>query len=318
MASALVLIALTLAETPTLAASGTIVPAQSVGAVEQAIDAGLSLTRLPASLTPTLQQLATNHLGYEGAITYITASCDPYDHLTEASNPQPCWFGATKATDPVMVVFGDSFNGNWMPALSEAGKVLGFRVANFEFQGCFTAFTPANTSPGFNQNEVAGCNSWHTTMPPAVRKLHPTVIVAASGTQVWRTTQAAWVQGMQLAFHELNPKGTATQILMGTGIDMPYPAPECLAANPSNVQACTYHYAADSYTQANFNRDAVVAASVKHVHLIPTYELVCQHSACPMIVRHLIVYGDYDHLTVAYSTYLSSVILAALRSILHR
>jgi hypothetical protein len=217
-----------------------------------------------------------------------------------------------------MVVFGDSFDGNWMPALSQAGKVLGFRVANFEFQGCYTAFTPSGTAPGFDENEVAACNVWHTTLPAAVQRLHPKVIVAANGTQVWRVTQSAWVTGMQLAFQKLNPRGAAVEILMGTGIDMPTPAPECLAANPDNVQACTYHYSPSSDAQANFNRDAVVAASMKHLHLIPTYGLVCQNGACPMVVQHLIVYGDYDHLTVAYGTYLSRVILLDLRAILHR
>ena len=298
------------------AESPAIVPAASVRVVEQALTAALATTRLPATVTPSLQQLAADPYKQEGAITYIRPSCDPYAHISEAAHPQPCWYGASQPTDPVIAVFGDSFVGNWMPALDRAGKTLGYRVADFEFQGCFTAFTPSSTEPGFNQNQVAACNTWHTTLPAAVRRLHPKAIVAASGAQVWRVTQSAWVAGMQLAFRELNPTGTSAEILIGTGIDMPYPAPQCLSSSPSNIQACTYHYTPSSDTQANFTRDSIVAASVRHLHLIPTFDLVCRGGACPLVVSHIVVYADYDHLTVAYSVYLSHVILTALRGIL--
>jgi hypothetical protein len=293
-----------------------IAPARSEAAVIQALTAGLSLQRLPTTLTPSLKELAADPYRQEGAITYLRPSCDPYTYPAEASHPTPCWYGATARTDPVIVVFGDSFVGNWMPALDSAAKTLGYRVADFEFQGCFTAFSPSTSAPGFGSNLVAACNTWHATLPSAVRRVHPSVILAANGTQVWRVTTASWVHGMQLAFAEMNPSGSSLEILIGTGIDMAYQAPQCLASNPTNVQACTYHYTASSDTQAAFDRDATVAAKVRRLHLIPTSQWVCRDGACPVIVSHHVVYVDYDHLTIAYSLYLSRVFLSALRSVL--
>jgi hypothetical protein len=280
------------------------------------LSAGLLTKALPSVLTPTLQHLSSNPFAQEGTVTYVNPSCDPYNHPSEAANPQPCWFGATKKADPVIVIYGDSFVGNWMPALDSAGKALGFRVAEFEFKGCFTSFTPSSTGPGFDSSLVAACNEWHSTLPPAVVRLHPKVIMAANGTPVWRVAQAAWLAGMQLAFKELNPKGVSVDVLVGTGIHLVTPAPECLAANTTDIQTCTFKYTASSDTQQSFERDAAVAASIKHLHLMKTYQWVCHEDACPLVVSHLIVYADDKHVTIAYSAYLSRVFLGALRSIL--
>jgi len=313
--AALSAIALVCVAVPSLGAT-SITPAPSEKAVGHALSAGLLTKALPKVLTPTLQQLSSNPYAQQGTVTYVKPSCDPYTYPSEAANPQPCWFGATKKTDPVIAIYGDSFVGNWMPALDSAGKAVGFRVAEFEFKGCFTSFTPSSTEPGFDANLVAACNQWHSTLPSAVVRLHPKVIMAANGTPVWRVAQAAWLAGMQLAFKELNPKGTSAGILIGTGIQLTTPAPECLAANTTDIQSCTFQYTATSDTQQSFERDAAVAASIKHLHLMTTYQWVCQKDACPLIVSHLIVYADDKHVTIAYSEYLSRVFLVALRSIL--
>jgi len=299
-----------------LAAAPTVTPAPSELAVVKALTAALSLTHLPQTLTPTLQQLTDDPYAQEGTITYVNPSCDPYTYPSEASDPKPCWWGATKKTDPVLAIWGDSFVGNWMPALDAAAKSLGYRVAVFEFKGCFTAFTPSSTEPGFGQDLVAACNTWHTTLPAAVLRLHPKVLIAANGTPVYRVTSAAWLQGMQLAFHKLNPKGTSTEILIGTGVHLNSPAPQCLSANMSSVQACTLTYTSTSETEQGFSRDAMVASHIPHVHLMTTYQWVCRNDACPVVVGHLIVYADWQHLTIAYSAYLSHVFYESLRSIL--
>ena len=56
-----------------------------------------------------------------------------------------------------------------MPALDTAAKLLGYRVAVFEFKGCFTAFTPTTVSSGWGKTLVDACNTWHRTLPAAVR-----------------------------------------------------------------------------------------------------------------------------------------------------
>ncbi len=297
------------------AASTSITPASTQQALNRALAAGLTIKALPSHLAPTLQQLSSDPYKQAGATADVNKTCDPYTYPSEARTPTPCWFGATGPKDPVIVIFGDSFVGNWMPALNVAARTLGYRVADFEFKGCFTALVPAKKANGFDQAEVNACDLWHQTLPPAVRRLHPAMILAANGTPSWMVPQSAWVHGMQLVFHDMNPSGSSIEALIGTGIHLNESAPSCLAASPGDVQSCTLRYTKSSATQLGFNRDAIVVAAVAHLHLIPTYQWVCRASSCPVVVNDLVVYADWDHLTIDYSLYLSHLFLAELRGL---
>lgn len=299
-------------------ASTTIVPAPTERALEQAVATALTAKTLPKKLTPTLQQLSADKYLQEGAITYLRASCNPYSKPSEAADPTPCWYGSSSPSAPVIAIFGDSFVGNWMPALTSAATRLGYRVADFEFMGCFTAFVPSALQNGFNETQVKACDLWHKTLPAAVRRLHPAVIVAANGSWVWQVGQSAWVRGMQVAFKELNPTGSAVDILMGTGVHLNLAAPACLAAEPSNIQACSEHLTKSGPLEKGFARDALVASAVPHLHLITTYQWVCHDGDCPTIVSHIVLYADWDHLTIAYSEYLSKVFFSAFKAVLDR
>ena len=139
--------------------------------------------------------------------------------------------------------------------------------------------------------------------------------MAANGTFTWRVSSAAWLQGMELAFHRLNPKGTS--VADHDRDSDPHPLDPAAVPLGEQVQRPGVHVHVHEVERrpAGFSRDAMVASHIKHVHLMTTYQWVCQNDRCPIVVGHVIVYADWQRLTIAYSTYLSHVFYESLRSI---
>ena len=306
--------ALSDAANETRAAGGA--PYASLAADKAALIHALTVHSLPSSLNPTLADVASAPFPYEGA-SYQHQNCNPYASPSEAAHPNPCWYGSPNLTKPVVVIFGDSFVGNWIPALDVVGQKLGFRIASFEFSGCDTPNVAATVGSAFTPAQVAACNLWHTTLPKEVVALHPQAIVAANGATDWGVPgDRTWMTGMKFEFTRMNPHGTATQILLGTGPHLDTWAPSCLAANSASVQNCTFHYASSSNFQSALNRD-VSAVKLLHVHLVPTYQWICVSGACPVIVGSTLAFVDADHFSTVYSLQMSVLLQAALKPLIH-
>jgi SGNH domain (fused to AT3 domains) len=288
--------------------------ALSSKAVKNALTSALKLKTIPSDLTPSLAAIASKGLlSFVGA-SWLTSSCSPLVNTSDAARPQPCWFG-DKSAKRTIVLFGDSFVGSWLPALDSVAKVLKYRLAAFEFSGCVTPFEGMEATPSFPESDVALCNEWHMGLPASVIKLKPAVEIAVNGfPDQGPAGDPAWVAGMKLAFQKLTvglPK--TRRILLGTGPHFATGAPECLAANPTAVQNCTLSYtptAADPFGAALL-RDIAIAKAAKAV-LVPSVQWFCVNDRCPTIIAKRLVYVDYDHATIAYSEYLSTVLRIAL------
>ena len=290
-------------------------PFASLGALQLALKHAETIQTVPSGLSPTLVQVASAPFPFEGA-SYQHTNCNPYSNPSEATHPNPCWYGSLVATAPIVVLFGDSFVGNWIPALDIVGQKLGFRIASFEFSGCDTPDVTATVGSAFTPAQVAACNLWHSTLPKEVASLHPKAIIAANGAPDWGTPgDSSWISGMKYEFSKMNPKGLSAQILLGTGPHLTSSAPACLAASFTSVQKCTYHFTLTSNFAKALARDAS-AVKLVHVHLVPTYQWVCVSAACPMIINSTLVFVDTDHLSTNFSLQMSSLLTAALRPLL--
>ncbi len=290
-------------------------PAASNKAVSAAIAASISKRSIPADpnkLTPSyLGIIQDDPYSLQGS-WLLKSNCNPYNDHSEIAAPQPCIYGSANATRTI-VIFGDSYVGNWIPALDAVGKSLGYRIAAFEFAGCITPFVPpTGSSPASYQ----ACSQWHTTLPAAVQAQHPVAVLAANGTPSWGSGDSSWVQGMATAFDEVTANSpTTVRILLGTGPHMPHPAPSCLAAYPQSVQKCTLTYnpagtGANQYAAA-LARDQQ-GATAAHATLVPTSQWFCVNNRCPVLINNILVYADDDHTTIVYSKYLSKVLQQAL------
>lgn len=295
--------------------SKSVKPVTSQAQLDLVLAKSIKQQSLPSNLTPSLTKLANDSAAVQGSDS-LHKSCDPYVYNNEASNPAPCWYGSTSATR-VVVIWGDSFVGNWMPALNIAGKDLGFRVAEFSFPGCNTAFVNGAAETGFDQNEVNACAQFHTNLPKSVNKLSPIAVIAADGALSWGTVgNVQYVAGLKTAFNEMSTSADRpARILLGTGPHLSEPAPTCLATHPSDINRCNLSYSSGSDLSITIARDqsAVKAADVE---LIPTFQWICRDDTCPAVIGNIDVYADEDHLTTAISKYLSVLLEKSIAPLL--
>ncbi len=301
-------------------AASTTKPAASNAALASAIASSLTKQALPKGLNPPLAALAGSNVYAEQGTSYLKVNCDPYNYPAEIAKPKPCIYGNVKSKRTI-VIFGDSFVGNWLPALDRVGKALGYRVAAFEFAGCVTSFiqpTTGNTVSAANKL----CDEWHTTLPAAVEAQKPVAILSANGTSSFGPGgDVAWIQGMQTAFNEMTATAPSTiRIVISISPSTPQqPVPSCLASYPSSIQKCGLTYVPGKQGYGLFSGSLIRdqnAAVAAHAILLPTVQWFCVNDQCPPVVGKTIVYVDEDHLTTAYSLYLSTVLQQALAPLL--
>lgn len=302
-------------------AASPVAPAASNAEVAKAVAASLKLRSLPSSLTPSLTAIASSNINNFQGTDMLRPTCDPYTDLQQTSNPKPCIYGATKAKRTI-VIFGDSYVGNWLPALDEAGESLGYRIAAFEFPGCLTTFVNPIAGPGGeDQAQVKACEEWHTHLPAAVRALKPVAILAANGTESWGVAgDKGWIEGMQTAFDEMTTDSPNTiRVQIQESPHLPAPAPTCLAAYASSIQKCDLTYQPGVLGVGLFSGTLVrdqKAAAAAHATLLSTVQWFCVKDRCPAVIGGKLVYVDEDHVTTVYSRYLARVFEKALVSIL--
>ena len=281
---------------------------------------GLQLEQLPSSVLSQVTAAASNSQAIQGA-ALLQRSCNPYLTSTDAQHPEPCWFGDLKASRTI-AIFGDSFVGNWVPALSLSGKALHFKVAVFEFTGCPTPLVDLGSPvPGFGLNHIHDCTTWHHTMPAAIQVLRPKMVIAASGTLSWGAAgDPAWILGLGNAFTAMStPTNSPIRVLMGSSPHLPQPAASCLAAHLHSVQRCTYRYSPTGTGKTDLatimNRD-VLAGAQDHLNVINVVNWMCANDACPMVIGGNLVYADEDHTTIKFSTSMASALTAQISSLL--
>jgi hypothetical protein len=301
------------------AGAATTHPAGSNAAVASAISAALKENSLPKSLNPSLESVSGENVYAIQGTSLLKPNCDPYNFMNEARSPKPCVYGATNAKRTI-VIFGDSFVGNWLPALNIVGKSLGYRIAAFEFAGCITAFVPPSAGIVLTPADKA-CDQWHTHLPAAVRAQKPVAILAANGTPSWGVaSDPTWIQGIETAFNEMTTTAPSTlRVLISISPHTAAPVPQCLASYSSSIQKCGLTYTPGTLGTGLFSASLVRdqnAATAAHATLLPTVQWFCVAAKCPPVIGNTLVYADSDHITTAYSEYLSKVFQQALAPIL--
>jgi SGNH domain (fused to AT3 domains) len=294
-----------------------ITPGATTSAVANAVGSSAALTSLSSAVTAQLQN--ANYVNKGDA---LGISCDGRKTASQVSHPTPCFFGNLNASKTIVMI-GDSNVGNWLPALGLGLANSPYRLAVFMFSGCplsSITFTSAMIA------KAAICNTWHNAIPVAVLALHPVAVVgvsevfANSGIPPVRKNQifsnSVWAQGMTRFFNQVTGGNSSIKkILMGTTPHYPLSGPViCLSIHP-NPSACagsvtdggTSSYAATQQRDAN-------VASTNGATLIPTASWFCTSSVCPSVVNGLVVSNDFDHITIAYSEYLSTVVTTALEA----
>jgi hypothetical protein len=289
-------------------------PSDRVGTssqVTEAIKASASLRTTPAGVTATLKEF-TNPSSFDLTGPSTFAACDPYKSQALALSPKPCFFGNLNGTKTIVLV-GDSNVGNWVPALNLGLAATPYRLAVFGFSSCGLSNLPYTASWG---SLYERCRQWHANVPAAIRALHPVAVLASEGANGLNYPKTTWVNGVKNVFVEATLGSTTTKrILMGTSPYLSQSAVTCLSVH-TDPQDCSLHYTSSSWYYGSFlSRDEQIA-SASHAKLINTSKFLCYRFACSPIIGDILVYSDGDHVTVAYSSFISRVVTSAVLSAL--
>ncbi|MGA2307740.1 MAG: SGNH hydrolase domain-containing protein, partial [Acidimicrobiales bacterium] len=278
----------------------------AANSVIKAIAAAPTLTSLPPNLTPPLTDFA--NAAEADALSGVASfsACSAYNNTTEQNNPTPCIMGDVQSSK-VIVIVGDSYVGNWVPALNKGLSAAGYRLDVFGFPGCPTADIRYT---GLGDNESTACNTWHAKVPGVISALHPVAVIVTSGYDMPNVSDKTWVDGFDTLFTKSTAGSpSAKRILMGISPFFTEPVPDCLAGH-SNPRDCSISDRSGIYRDY-LEVDPIIATASK-AKLIPTYQWFCHKQTCSAVISHFVVFADSDHLTIAYSDYISTLVTSAV------
>ena len=287
------------------ATGATAATAPAVASISAQVTASAKVTKIPASLTPSLTLFATGSGASQlSGLSYIHSSCDPYDYPAVAAAPVPCHYGDPNGSKTI-VLYGDSHASAWIPTLDVIAQHLHEKLEVFAFAGCATSLVTATSSGTFsNPTHKDSCNAWHGAVGAAARALKPSTVIVTAGigystSSTATTTQ--WVSGMNKVFAQMTAGlGPVTKVYLGTTPLMPSKVPSCVAIHATSLSACSLHYGASSYYGNLLARDTLVAKGSGST-LVTTTSLFCSNGICPSVVASTLVYVDEDHITTAYA-----------------
>lgn len=279
----------------------------SAAQVTAAIKSSIALTKTPPAVESTLKEYASaSSYHLTGPSTF--GPCDPYNSEALALAPKPCFAGNLHGTKTI-VILGDSNVGNWVPALSLGLAPTPYRLAVFGFSSCGLANLPYTPSWSTLYER---CRQWHANLPAAVRALHPVAVLASSGAVGSSISTKTWVNGVKNVFVQTTLGSPSTKrILMGTTPFFVESAVTCLTVH-SDPQDCALQYTPGSgYYGSILSRDKKIAKA-SNATLINGTKYFCYSDTCSPVIGDLLVYSDIDHVTIAYSSFISEVVTSAV------
>jgi hypothetical protein len=264
-----------------------------------------TISVLPASPDPTLDSLAVNdvqHIYPKTALGCSTAT--------------QCVFGDLAARRTI-VLFGDSHARMWLPALVPYAKSSHFKVVLLWLSGC-----PAATVSVWNLTTgvpFTTCDTWRTNTIALIDTMRPAlVLVASHTTRVYTSkgpttvfTPAQWEKGDKATIRALE-KGRTKVALIGDIIGLTLDVPTCLAAHPTEVQACSV--ANPNPAVPGFYKAEALAAKATHVPYLNPIPWLCTKT-CSTVIGHFLVYTNNNHITFVFAEYLSTVFGDAVKKL---
>lgn len=201
-----------------------------------------------------------------------------------------CTFGDRSATR-VILVTGDSEADMWIPTLDAWGRSEHWKVARLVDFGCV---------PWAERPSIENCGKFDAMVAAWVRRHKPQIVfpvgLATSWQRSWVNVSGAQmareIEGMTAAWR---PSGT--RVLLPQSIpwfyNYDYPQ-DCLAAYPRAVRRCNDD-PRSMVVSAGMRDGMSIAAKAGVIEVVPTEQLFCTSTTCPVLVGSWIVYADQHH-----------------------
>jgi hypothetical protein len=253
---------------------------------------------LPKTMVPSPQELAQENATGGGI---VPPACEPAFGSGVTANV--CTLGDT-ASSRVVVVFGDSHAGTWMPAMVAVAREQHFAVVPLNKPGCFVSRVNTNL-PGFP------CASWYQWALAQDKALHPVATIVS------------FLLATYLQQHPVSTvsdmKSVLSQVTNGVLLSDPpsqnQQASVCISKRRANMGKCSARVPSSYLT---LMQALARMATLTHHPAIPTLQWFCADGICPMVIDDTITTRDASHMTRQYSAALAPLLSLELKPILAR
>ena len=209
------------------------------------------------------------------------------------------------SSERLLVSFGDSHLGQWLPALDRAGAIAGYRVMPFVKGGC----PPWDVEVLTGGVEFSQCPVFRAWALSQITALHPDVIVVAARSDLARVSPRDglsapdyWARGVSSELQRLSRLAPEVLVLADT-TDPQFEPADCLTTSHADLGDCAFGMS-DEVIDANATlRRLTIAEGARYVDVVP---LVCLGGRCPMVVDHLVIYADFGHLSMSWARRVST------------
>jgi hypothetical protein len=281
-------------------------PSAACSAVVAAVAAGTRLKTLPANLTPSLSNAASDLLLPPGGV------CGSLQITGVDPKYEPCVYGSTTATSRI-VLLGDSHAWQWSTSVASIAQRIGASFGLLYHSSCVVTLTagslPPNGPPGGSEPSGQVCAQWTEAAIKWINHFHPQTVIVVAYSGDTPSLQPIYAKGIVELFHQIQAPGRQL-ILLGQDPDNYTGGPDCLAAHESNISQCNVPVSQAVIPVAlNAQEKAATQVHAKFVNVTPW---ICTKSACPQVIGGFDVYQDPYHLTSTYADYLSPVLGIAL------
>lgn len=266
------------------------VEAQMASAVAE----GVETVAAPRNLTPGVAEAATDLPAADGTNCHA-------DFLTVQQGA--CVYGNPAGTHTAVIV-GDSHADVWLPAFDRAGKASDWKVVDWTKSAC-----PAAAMSVYNsvlQRRYTECDAWRADVLKRITALKPDVVVISGSENLVKAdvTNDRYSDAFLTTMRTLRDDAQTRVVLMA---DVPVPGrdlPGCVAANLSDVRACTFPLA-KAYAYPQRHRALSEAAAAEKFDVVDPATSICHDGTCPAVVGNLLTYRDDTHLTASFSAWLA-------------
>ena len=276
-------------------------PRVPLSSVLAAVRKAPAIRTLPPDLTPS-PATASRDLGFDN---------EKCETPPTADRIEACVFG-DRASAIDVVLYGDSHAGMWLPPMIQIAERRHWRLSFYGKPAC-----PALRITFWNEQErrpFAECDRFRDFVANRITAERPDLVVVTNGSFSRKRgrgvliTPEQWQVGLTQTLTTLRRSASRVVVLGDTPV-LAGSAPECLAAHPRAVQACsTTRAAATARVWNAADRAAARLTGSGYVSVLPW---LCT-AVCTPVIGDVTVYRNRFHLTGTYARMMNGVLEDAL------
>lgn len=252
------------------------------------IRAGETTAVVPANLIPKLAA--------EGSGTFGSCSA--------TSEPTLCKFGDLHAKTK-LVIAGDSFAGEWIPALDVLGMEDNFEVVAYALPDCNIASAVVRA---FSGSVDPQCAPFRAQVISAINAMEPQpslVVISEARYLTWPDgkpiTNPQWAQAIRRTLASI--RTSQKEVLFGEPLATHVPA-QCLSAHLTTATACADPVSKDVDSATRFGVPGMAAGGA---YPVGATVLMCG-ATCPLIAEDTLIHSDPEHVNQVFSALVSGAL----------